>query len=98
MRLLTTDLWASSKHQKIIYIVRLHEIVLIDQRKPGACSFFDYDFLVESVVVALTVAIDNAEQGTAPHGLASSFQQADRLSNFVIGFQQQNRIHALRGQ
>ena len=42
------------------HVVRLNEIVLIDQRKPSACSFFDYDFFVESVIVAFAIAIDDA--------------------------------------
>src|SRR5438876_2903029 len=77
---------SGSKHEKIIHIIRLNKIVLIHQDKPGALSLFDNHFFIESVIVALAVAIDDAKQSPGPHGLASSFQQANRLSNFVVGF------------
>src|SRR5260370_33304672 len=97
LRLLTT-LWASAKDEKIIHVVGLHEVVLIDEHEPGAPSLFDDHLFVESVIVAFAIAIDDAEQSASAHCLTSSFEQANRLRNFVVGFQQQHRIDAFRRQ
>src|SRR2546421_4387554 len=92
------SLWTRSKDKKIINVVRLHKVVLVNQHKSCTPGFFNHDLLVESMIITLAVSIDDAEQSIRTHRCARTFQQTNRLSNFVIGFQQQDRIDALLWQ
>ena len=47
--------------EKIIHSVGFDEIVLIDERKSGFFQFFDDDGLIDSVIVAVAVAVNNSD-------------------------------------
>ena len=81
---MSLDLLASAENQEVIHIVRLDEVMLLYQREAGTFGFFDDQVAVEAVIVALAVAVNDAEQCTGAQSLAGALQQTNRLGDLMV--------------
>src|SRR6516162_2210922 len=96
--IIKTSLPLHSKHQEVIYAITLHKVVVIREHEPCAVGFLYHHVLVEAMIVALTVTIDNSEPGPSAHCFACVLEQPNWLRDFVIGLEQQDNVHTFSRQ
>src|SRR5215467_15835317 len=84
----------NSENQEVVHAIILYEIILAYKLEPGPGGLC-YDCVGRNaVIVALAIAIYDAEQRARPQGIAQMDQQSDRLRDFMVRLQDQHSIHA----
>src|SRR5438105_15108842 len=84
--------------EEVVLAVGFYKIILLDEAIAGLCSFLDHNILLDAMILAIAVAIDNADRRATSKRLAQVLQQEDRRCDFVVGLEYQNGIHAVRRQ
>ena len=86
------------EHQKVVFAVIFYEVVLLDQLIARLSGFLNDDIFLDAVIFAIAVTINYADAGSIPKRLSQVLEQHYRGADFMIGFEYQDRIHAVRGQ
>src|SRR5208282_4140838 len=93
-----TELLFHAKHQKIIHPITLHKVVLRHQRITRFRCLLNDNVATYTMILSITVAINNPNLGSRPKRSAQIPQQSDGLINLVISLQQQHSIYLVRGK
>ena len=75
-----------------------YEVVLFDQAITRLRGFLYYNVLLNTMILAVAVTVDDAETGAAAKRPSQVFQQDYRSGDLVVGLQYQNGIHAVGRQ